>query len=118
MCSSRTPVITSSNPVQVKRRSTLCIVPAGSEAPQSVSSLSEAELCEAVIIRDTLRSPALNMGTSTPVCQSTGTDPDLHASLEKNVNQDNQTMTRAFSISVYGTVSIFTVTVAVRFYST
>ncbi|KAF7645870.1 hypothetical protein LDENG_00196960 [Lucifuga dentata] len=39
------------------------------------------------------------MGTTTPVCHSKGTDPDLHAMLHRCVNHDSPTTSRDFSIS-------------------
>ncbi|XP_031734517.1 zinc finger protein 599-like [Anarrhichthys ocellatus] len=40
------------------------------------------------------------MGTTTPVCHSTGTVPDLHATLTMHATQDSPTMSRAFSVEV------------------
>ncbi|KAF7646047.1 hypothetical protein LDENG_00194510 [Lucifuga dentata] len=39
------------------------------------------------------------MGTTTPVCHSKSTDPDLHAMLHRHVNHDSPTTSRDFSIS-------------------
>ncbi|KAF7643037.1 hypothetical protein LDENG_00245980 [Lucifuga dentata] len=39
------------------------------------------------------------MGTTTPVCHSKGTDPDLHTVLHRCASHDSPTTSRDFSIS-------------------
>ncbi|KAF7645663.1 hypothetical protein LDENG_00200460 [Lucifuga dentata] len=39
------------------------------------------------------------MGTTTPICHSRDTDPDLHAMLHRHVSHDSPTTSRDFSIS-------------------
>ncbi|MEQ2289375.1 hypothetical protein AMECASPLE_032370 [Ameca splendens] len=46
-------------------------------------------------LQNTLRSPFLNRGTTTRVCQSSGTAPDVHVMLQSRVNQHNPTTSRA-----------------------
>ena len=48
-----------------------------------------------LLLEHTLRSPFLKRGTTTPICQSRGTVPDVHAMLQRRVSQDSPTTSRA-----------------------
>ncbi|KAK0144303.1 hypothetical protein N1851_017342 [Merluccius polli] len=47
------------------------------------------------LLEHTLQSPFLKRGNTTPVCQSRGTAPDVHAMLQSRVNHDSPTTSRA-----------------------
>uniref|UniRef100_A0A3P9CC49 Arrestin domain-containing protein 3 n=1 Tax=Maylandia zebra TaxID=106582 RepID=A0A3P9CC49_9CICH len=78
------------------RKTVTKVITIPGDLPPSILNSHIINLEYRLKLEHTLQYPFLKMGTTIPVCQSRGTAPDLHATLQRRVNQDNPTTSRAF----------------------